>query len=212
MFGTYALNMPDAGSSPEMQRWVPPPPSFHWPLPESTWIWRDASRVDWSYPMKSEGVFIRKFQNLHRDSIPGRWTEATMGKAPHKPLLLLCVIDSYRENATRENRVEPTFYMEEAFDAYWRLLFGTENSSTFALPFFHLQHDGFWTLVGVDGNNVIDPAIARSSAPLRKAVAFAKLDDELHELLGQAEWAYHFRSVILASNFEAELHRQFLKI
>jgi len=162
--------------------------------------------------MKSEGVFIRKFQNLHRDSIPGRWTEATMGKAPHKPLLLLCVIDSYRENATRENRVEPTFCMEEAFDASWRLLFGTDNSSTFALPFFHLQHDGFWSLVGVDGNNVTDPAIARSSAPLRKAVAFAKLDDELHELLLQAEWAYHFRSVILASNFEAELHRQFLKI
>ena len=162
--------------------------------------------------MNREAVFIRKFQNLHRDSIPGRWTEATMHKAPHKPLLLLCVIDSYREDATRANRVEPTFYMEEAFDAYWRLLFGTDNTSTFALPFFHMQHDGFWSLVGVNGNNVTDPAIARASAPLRKAVAFAKLDDQLHELLGQTEWAYHLRSVILASNFEAELHRQFLKI
>src|SRR5260370_7387362 len=150
--------------------------------------------------MKSEGVFIRKFQNLHRDSIPGRWTEATMGKAPHKPLLLLCVVDSYRENATRPNRVEPTFYMEEAFDAYWRLLFGTENSSTFALPFFHLQHHGFWSLVGVDRSNVTDPPIATSPHPFRKALAFAKLHHDPHQLPLHAACASHLHSATPHTN------------
>lgn len=162
--------------------------------------------------MTSEGVYIRKFQNLHRDSIPGRWTDATFGSAPHKPLLLLCVIDSYRENAMRENRIEPTFYMEASFDGYWQLLFGTDNTSTFALPFFHLQHDGFWSLSGINGNDVSDPDIGRSSAALRRTVAFAKLDDDLHELLRQAEWVNHLRSIILAANFQPELHRQLLKL
>jgi putative restriction endonuclease len=161
--------------------------------------------------MKSEGVFVRKFQNLHRDSIPGRWTEATLGRAPHKPLLLLCVIDSYRENAARHNSIEPTFYMEESFDAYWRKLFEIENSSTFAFPFFHLQHDGFWSLVGTNGSDVADPAIARAASALRNAVAFAKVDPELHDLLGRPEWNCHLRSVVITSNFDPEVHARLVE-
>lgn len=34
--------------------------------------------------MNNEGAYIRTLQNLHRDSIPDRWSEITMGKAPHK--------------------------------------------------------------------------------------------------------------------------------
>lgn len=161
--------------------------------------------------MNHEGVYIRKLQNLHRDSIPGRWTGVTFSKAPHKPLLLLCVTDLYRENASRENRVEPTLYLEESFNAYWHLLFGSDNTSTFALPFFHLQHDGFWRLVPANGNNVGDPLIARTAVALRKAVAYATLDADFHCLLQRPEWSHHLRSIILASNFEPEVHGRYLK-
>ncbi len=160
--------------------------------------------------MSNEGVYIRKLQDLHRDSIPGRWDQRTFGKAPHKPLLLLCVTDLYRENSGRENRIEPTLYVEESFNEYWRLLYASDNTSTFALPFFHLQHDGFWFLVGANGSSVEDPEIAKTASSLRKAVAFAKLDDRLHELLQRPEWVHHLRSVIISSNFEPEAHSQFI--
>ena len=160
--------------------------------------------------MSNEGVYISKLQNLHRDSIPGRWEETTLGKAPHKPLLLLCVTDLYRQHPDRENRIDPTLSIEESFNEYWRLLFGSDNTSTFALPFFHLQHDGFWSLVSANGSNVGDPAIAKSAAALRKAVAFAKLDYPLHQLLQRAEWAQHLRSVVISSNFEPEVHSRFI--
>jgi len=71
--------------------------------------------------MKNEGVYIRKLQELHRDSIPGRWDQSTFDKAPHKPLLFLCVTDLYRENSGRGNRIEPTLYLEESFNEYWCL-------------------------------------------------------------------------------------------
>ena len=96
--------------------------------------------------------------------------------------------------------------MEESFNAYWHLVFGTDNASTFAFPFFHLQHDGFWSLVGTNGSNVADPAIARAASALRNAVAFAKVDTELHDLLRRPEWNCHLRSVIIASNFDPDVH------
>jgi len=163
--------------------------------------------------MKIEETYIRKFQNLHRDSIPGRWTEATLNKAPHKPLLLLCVSDLYRENSLRENYIEPTLYIEEAFNAYWQALFESDNPSTFALPFFHLQHDGFWSLVGTNTTSCIsDPIITKSPAALRKTVACAKLDSALHDLLRQPAWNCHLRSVIIASNFDPEVHRRVVEL
>ena len=163
--------------------------------------------------MNFDGTYIRKFQSLHRDSIPGRWTEVTMNRAPHKPLLLLCVSDLYRENSVRQNRIEPTLYIEEAFNAYWRQLFEIDNTSTFALPFFHLQNDGFWCLVGADGDsNIGDPMIARSASALRKVVTFARIDEDLHSLLSRPEWNSHLRSVIIASNFVPEVHAKFLKV
>lgn len=160
--------------------------------------------------MKIEGTYIKKLQNLHRDSIPGRWTDLTLNQAPHKPLLLLCVADLYRQDPQRSNRVEPTLYLEEAFDAYWRQLFENSNTSTFALPFFHLQFDGFWSLVSTNGGDVDSPIIAKTPRALRSTVACALVDSELHELLKKPEWNQHLRSVIIASNFAPEAHSRFV--
>jgi putative restriction endonuclease len=160
--------------------------------------------------MTNEGIYIRQLQNLHRDSIPGRWPGISLDKAPHKPLLLFCVMDLYEQDSMRNNRIEPTLHLEELFNGYWHLLFGSDPTSTFALPFFHLQHDGFWSLVGINGCNVSDPAIAKAVSPLRKAVAFAKLDCEFHGLLQRPEWNHHLRSVTIASNFEPEIHNRFV--
>lgn len=160
--------------------------------------------------MKNESVYICRLQGLHRHSIPGRWDHSTFGKAPHKPLLFLCVTDLYRENPSRANRIEPTLYIEESFNDYWRLLYGRDNVSTFALPFFHLQHDEFWFLVGTNSGTVDDPEISRTSASLRKAVAFARLDDGLHKLLQRPEWVHHLRSVTISSNFAPDAHSRFI--
>lgn len=160
--------------------------------------------------MKDEGTYIRILQNLHRDSIPGRWTDLTLNKAPHKPLLLLCVSDLYRQDPQRSNLVEPTLYLEEAFDAYWHQLFENISTSTFALPFFHLQFDGFWSLIRTNGGDVDAPIIAKTPRALRSTVAHALVDSELHELLKKPEWNQHLRSVIIASNFAPEAHYRFV--
>ena len=89
-------------------------------------------------------------------------------------------------------------------------LYGSDNTSTFALPFFHLQHDEFWFLVAPNGNGVDDPEIAKTSASLRKAVAFAKLDDGIHLLLQRPEWVQHLRSVTISSNFDPDTHSRFI--
>jgi hypothetical protein len=63
-----------------------------------------------------------------------------------------------------------TLHLEELFNDYWRILFGNDTTSNFALPFFHLKQDGFWSLIGTGNNSVSDPTIARAGAALRKAV------------------------------------------
>ena len=80
-----------------------------------------------------------------------------------------------------------------------------------AFPFFHLQLDGFWSLVGTNGSNVSDPAIARAASALRNAVAFAKIDPDLYDLLRRPEWSCHLRSVIITSNFDPDVHARLVE-
>jgi putative restriction endonuclease len=135
---------------------------------------------------------------------------AQPAKPHHTNLVEPVVHVALTQDPHRSNRVEPTLYLDEAFDAYWRQLFESNSTSTFALPFFHLQYDGFWSLVSTNGASVDDPIIAKTPRALRSAVAHAVVDSELHALLKMPEWNQHLRSVVIASNFAPEAHFRFV--
>jgi putative restriction endonuclease len=148
--------------------------------------------------------------NLHRDVDPHYWGNETLGKAPHKPLLLLCVFDLYAAYPTRTNCIEPTLYLESTFESYWQKVYGVDPDTTFSLPFFHLQTDGFWHLVPHSIESGIDPRARRTPQALRQEVLFAYLDESFHSLLQISQWLSHFRSVIIALHFAPAVHERLL--
>lgn len=116
--------------------------------------------------------------------------------APHKPLLLLAVIDLIEQGSIFENKIEPSPPLVEAFLKYWNLL-SLEKPRIF-LPFYHLQSDKFWHLQ-TKNEQAIYPFT--SMTQLASVVAFAKLDEDLFALLYSSETRETIRHKILEVYF-----------
>jgi len=119
--------------------------------------------------------YVQKMENLRVDR--------AHGVAPHKPLLLLAVIELIEQGQIQENKIVLSPELAETFLKYWSKV--TDRKPNLALPFFHLKSEGFWhhhanagyeTALGVATRI---PTVTR----LREVVAYANLDDELFVLL-----------------------------
>jgi putative restriction endonuclease len=120
--------------------------------------------------------YTKQFQSLNRAS------NKTIGKAPHKPILLLSVIQLIQKGEIQSNRIFITGELLIAFKSNWEKLVTTQHTPNFSLPFFHLHSEPFWRLVYHNG--VIDNKEKISSlGKLKNRIAFAEIDRDLFELL-----------------------------
>jgi predicted restriction endonuclease len=100
--------------------------------------------INGSLTMKPETLrkYIGIFRDLHRNQNP-KW-----GMAPHKPVLLLAVIDEIERGDIRDNFIELTPELVAAFRAYWRVLVPPDTwLEKIVNPFRFMVQDGFWELV-----------------------------------------------------------------
>jgi len=108
------------------------------------------------------------------------------GVAPHKPLLLLAVIELIGRGQIRDNKIPLSPDLAETFIKYWSKV--TDRKPNIALPFFHLKSDGFWHFHPNAGYekalDVADRITAISR--LREVIAHVSLDDDLFVLLTDA--------------------------
>lgn len=103
--------------------------------------------------------------------------------APHKPLLLLTIIDLIEQGAINRNRVEPSPRLVETYLSYSSQV-GAGSPRPF-MPFFHLKTSGFWHLHARRGQEAaLNAARAFTSmSHLSSVVSHASLDDDLFALL-----------------------------
>ena len=85
--------------------------------------------------------YVRAFSTLHRNQNP-QW-----GGAPHKPILLLAILDLVERNGVRENWIRLTPELVAAFHALWRVVVPAETwSERIVYAFRYLIRDRFWML------------------------------------------------------------------
>jgi putative restriction endonuclease len=72
--------------------------------------------------MKKLETYLERFAQLRSDSSRSRWPSTTHYRAPHKPLLLLAVIDLIAEGTVSNNLIEVTPDLGELFTLYWSRL------------------------------------------------------------------------------------------
>ena len=108
------------------------------------------------------------------------------GVAPHKPLLLLAVVELIERGQIRDNKIYLSPDLAETFIKYWSKV--TDRKPNIALPFFHLKGDGFWHLHPNAGYEKVLDVADRITAisRLREVIAHVSLDENLFVLLTDA--------------------------
>lgn len=79
--------------------------------------------------------YINAFAKLRTDRNRNRWTEATTFRAPHKPLLLLSILDLIAQGRITRNFIEPAFELAETFAGYWQRIMPIGSAGNMAYPF-----------------------------------------------------------------------------
>jgi len=144
---------------------------------------------------KNLGYFLHRFEKLRRDE--------KMGGAPHKPVLLLSLIDQFENAYLSGNRVFITPELIASFKSNWSNLVESEHSMSFAMPFFHMNSEPFWKLIPNEGCEiwVESKSAMRRISNLQTAVRFAEIDESLARFLEKKESRDSLRRLILSRYF-----------
>jgi len=107
------------------------------------------------------------------------------GAAPHKPILLLSVLQTFQNGIADNQRIYITPELVALFKSNWSSLVTSNHDCRFALPFYHLTSDKFWRLIPKTGfENILQlSASMRRFANLNAAVDCAIIEEELCELM-----------------------------
>lgn len=119
------------------------------------------------------------FANLHRHG------KAGAGYAPHKPILLLSVLDEIERGSVRDNLITITPELVATFRSYWRTLVAPGSwQERMVYPFRYLLQDGFWDLV-LDGESLTAKQLGDPTSlnQLAAKIDGARLAPDLWELL-----------------------------
>lgn len=122
-------------------------------------------------------TYIKKFSKLTRGV-------TQYGKAPHKVVMLLSVLQSFKSKSMMQNRIEVTPELVFLFKTNWSALVHTGHVCNFALPFWHLKGEPFWQLQARFGyEKMMHSNVSVSSlGVLNTYVMYAQLDADLFQL------------------------------
>lgn len=158
--------------------------------------------------MSDLATYIQQFARLKR--APGPiWTDSTKNSAPHKPILLLAVLDLVHRGVITSPFIAVSgdlVELNELFNLYWRRIIPLSQTSSIAFPFSRLDREPFWMLVPQPGTT-ITPAIINNTSSvtyLRRYALGAKLDEGLFHVMQSGEGREALREALLQSCFSPE--------
>ncbi len=145
--------------------------------------------------MKLVPKYLKAFETLRVDR--------THGIAPHKPILLLSILRSYRTGAIRDRRIYLTPELVALFKSNWTLLVISKHDCAISYPFYHLKSSGFWKLIPRNDRLDLDAigAAIKSFNRLNESVEYALLEDDLARLMKSEHENILLQSVLLDKFF-----------
>ena len=149
--------------------------------------------------------YLNKFSRLNTDKSRHRWSAATCHRAPHKPFLLLSIMDLIAQGQITENFIEPSFELVDTWNGYWNAVMPPGKSSSMAYPYFFMKSDGFWHLIPNSSLNIPDQFRTPSMVWLRKNFTGARMDDALFGFLVDPVTREILRSVLIQTYFAPEI-------
>jgi putative restriction endonuclease len=132
-------------------------------------------------PKRDLIYYCSRFKKIRRDY--------KNGGAPHKPILLISILQAFKNNTLNSNKIPISPELVGLFKSNWNSLVKTNHHCLFALPFYHMQSEPFWQLVPNPGCEiwVNSKSSMRSITNLISAVNHAIIEQELADLFGDSE-------------------------
>ena len=145
--------------------------------------------------MKSLNEYIYDFTKLRR--------APNLGGAPHKPILLLSVIDAIEKGFITNERIYVTAELITLFKSNWNIWVKTPHLMNFTLPFYHLSNEPFWKLVVKKEQDIplTSKKSIKSFQALIQTVSYATIDKDLFVYLSQSIDREILRSAIIKKYF-----------
>lgn len=140
--------------------------------------------------------WLRRFQKLRVD-------RASKTPAPHKPLLLLAILDFVESGAITTPHVKLTPELAFRFLGYWEIV-GARGRSVgrVELPFFHLQSDGILRHVAHKGLDTALASIRPTSVEfLNRVISHAVLPEDLFVLMSDRQSREVMRRALIGGNW-----------
>jgi predicted restriction endonuclease len=122
--------------------------------------------------------WIARLAKLKRDKDRNRWSASVKHHAPHKPLLLLCMLNLFESCVSPGGVFALTPEVIRLFRKAWGSLELPGKSPNVALPYVHCQTDGIWELKASGGQFNTVP-VSRTIGCLRKHSIEACFDPDL---------------------------------
>lgn len=142
---------------------------------------------------KDKNYYLQCFSSLTINRYYGE-------SAPHKPILILSIIDLYEYGLLDSIRIELSPVLEYSFSVNWsRYAKPSEHyHPTIANPFWHLQNEPFWTLVPENGGDLNLFRSPYSVGKLRKNY-YAEIDFELFRLMEMEAFRNESRNLLITT-------------
>jgi len=142
--------------------------------------------------------YITLFGNLHRHP------KAGLGYAPHKPILLLALLDEVERGNIAENLVRIRPELVASFCSYWRVLVPAGQwQERMVYPFRYLIQEGFWELtrggIRLTSKELGDPT---SLSQLNLMIDGGRFAADLWDLLQDRAAIHTLRTHLLRTYFD----------
>lgn len=138
-------------------------------------------RVDGTLNSKENSQRLEELvQSLNTDKSHAEWTVASRFQAPHKPLLLLSLLQMFQAGNIGSPSVEPSPELENRFNRLAAEVYPHLTLGEMSLPFYHLESDGLWVLVPRKLGAQIPDRARMSLANLRASVRCAEMRNEYY--------------------------------
>lgn len=124
--------------------------------------------------------------------------------APHKPILLLTIINFIEAGVIDDGKVYLTSELELAFKNNWNRLVGDDSffNCSIALPFYYMDSEPFWELIK---SSIYEERQSYNLSALKESFEYAQLDSDFIEQLKDKQYRAKCR-VLLISYYLLRTH------
>lgn len=149
--------------------------------------------------------YIHKFSRLRTDKNRKRWSALTTHQAPHKPFLLMSIMDLIAQGEITGKIVNPSPELLETFNVYFSGIMPIGQKSSMSYPFYHMRSEPFWQLIPNKGYKDQSGLTISSMVKLREIYFGAEMDEALFILMCNQETREQLRAVLIDTYFAPEI-------